>query len=59
MVKHWEIRALIGAGLVACMMPPAMAQAAQSCAPRDQVVERLASTYGETRQSIGLDATNT
>ncbi|MGR3270905.1 hypothetical protein DU478_02820 [Thalassococcus profundi] len=37
--------------------PPALAATAQ-CAPRERVVERLASTYGETRQSIGLGANN-
>lgn len=34
------------------------AQNARNCAPRDAVVERLASKYGETRQSIGLGANN-
>lgn len=29
-----------------------------SCAPRAVVVERLATKYGETRQSIGLGANN-
>ncbi len=36
---------------------PALAQPA-NCAPRDAVVERLAATYGETRQSMGLGANN-
>ncbi|WP_300550994.1 hypothetical protein [Roseovarius sp.] len=36
---------------------PALAQSA-TCAPRDTVVERLASSYGETRQSMGLGANN-
>ncbi|WP_271948426.1 hypothetical protein [Ruegeria faecimaris] len=27
---------------------------AQSCAPRDEVITRLAETYGETRKSIGI-----
>ncbi|MEM8542282.1 MAG: hypothetical protein AAGF25_15115 [Pseudomonadota bacterium] len=31
---------------------------ASSCAPRDMVVERLASKYGESRQSMGLGANN-
>ena len=30
----------------------------RNCAPRTAVVERLASGYGETRQSIGLGANN-
>ena len=29
-----------------------------NCAPRDAVVERLASSYGESRQSMGLGANN-
>lgn len=31
---------------------------AGACAPRDIVLERLATTYGETRQSIGLGPNN-
>ena len=46
----------IGALLVATGL--AQAQSAQACAPRDQVVERLASKYGETRQSMGLGSNN-
>ena len=30
----------------------------RNCAPRDRVIERLATGYGETRQSIGLGANN-
>ena len=37
---------------------PGAAQSAQNCAPRETVVSRLAETYGETRQSIGLGANN-
>jgi hypothetical protein len=33
---------------------PASAQEDQNCAPRDQVVERLATKYGESRETIGL-----
>ncbi|MCU0909231.1 MAG: hypothetical protein MUF73_17770 [Rhodobacteraceae bacterium] len=36
---------------------PAFAQT-NNCAQRDHVVERLAGTYGESRQSIGLAANN-
>ncbi|OUS22501.1 hypothetical protein [Litorivita pollutaquae] len=36
----------------------AAAQTRQSCGPREVVVERLASGYGETRQSIGLGTNN-
>ncbi|WP_108484976.1 hypothetical protein [Oceaniglobus ichthyenteri] len=36
----------------------AQAQQNRNCAPRDVVVERLGTTFGETRQSIGLAANN-
>ena len=36
----------------------AQAQTARNCGPRDLVIERLASGYGETRQSIGLGQNN-
>ena len=47
------------AGL-AVLSVSASAAAAQTrnCAPRDAVVERLATGYGESRQSIGLGANN-
>ncbi|WP_162932947.1 hypothetical protein [Roseovarius sp. EL26] len=35
------------------------ATAQQNCAKRDLVLEKLASKYGETRQSVGLGANNT
>ena len=35
-----------------CAAAPVTAQS--NCSPRDQVVERLASKYGESRQSIGM-----
>lgn len=34
------------------------AQSGQNCAPRQMVVDRLASKYGETRRSMGLGANN-
>ena len=37
---------------------PAAAQGMQACAERAQVVEKLASAYGETRQGVGLGASN-
>ena len=48
---HTQFIAII---IAAATATPAIAQ--QNCAPRDAVVERLAGTYGETRQSIGLDS---
>ena len=35
-----------------------LAQQPTACAPREAVVERLASDYGEARQSIGLGNNN-
>jgi hypothetical protein len=36
----------------------AFAQSPQQCGPRDAVVERLATGYGENRRSLGLAANN-
>lgn len=44
----------IGLGLMVLMAQNVAAQQTRNCAPRDTVIERLASSYGETRQSIGL-----
>ncbi len=46
----------VGALLVATQF--AFAQQNSNCAMRDIVVERLASAYGESRQSIGLAPNN-
>ncbi|MFU8865971.1 MAG: hypothetical protein ACNA7O_18840 [Rhodobacterales bacterium] len=49
---------------VAAMAPAAQAtqvtqaQGASHCAPRERVIDRLASTYGETRRAMGLGANN-
>ena len=45
-------------GLAVLLAAPASAQNASNCAPRDIIVEKLASKYGETRQSMGLGANN-
>lgn len=34
------------------------AQSPQNCGPRDVILERLAQSYGESRQSIGLGGNN-
>lgn len=45
-----------------CAIPllasPANAQSARNCADHAMVVERLASGYGEARQSIGMSSDN-
>lgn len=47
------------AALVATMCAGTMAQAqGASCAKREMIIERLASKYGETRQSAGLNQNN-
>ena len=45
------------AASLAVAVLPAAAQT-RNCAEREHVVERLAGTYGESRQSIGLAANN-
>ena len=53
------LTALVAAsGLIALTAGMATAQNARNCAPREAVVDRLASGYGETRQSMGLGANN-
>ena len=42
------------AATVGVISTPALAQQQQNCGTRDTVVERLASKYGESRQSIGM-----
>ncbi|WP_128910681.1 hypothetical protein [Tropicibacter alexandrii] len=46
------------AAIVALFAVPTMAQNLQHCAPRDQVVARLADKYGESRQAVGLGSNN-
>lgn len=56
MEKSFLKLSLLGIG--ALIASATLANAQQHCAPRDVVVERLASAYGETRQSIGLGNNN-
>ena len=48
------IKLTMSLGFLAMATQQATAQQNRNCAPREAVVERLASTYGESRQSIGL-----
>ncbi|WP_298805145.1 hypothetical protein [uncultured Lentibacter sp.] len=57
-MKKFGIVLAIALAATALLPPAALAQSAPNCAPRDTVVARLASAYGETRQSIGLGANN-
>lgn len=47
---------IILAALAVCLAVPAPAQT--SCAPRENVVKRLAEGYGESRQAMGLGGNN-
>lgn len=49
---------VLTAATTAVTTTAATAQSSRNCAPRAAVVERLASTYGESRQSMGLGANN-
>jgi hypothetical protein len=49
---------MLSAGALLAAASLVEAQQLRHCAPRDKVVERLASQYGETRQSMGLGANN-
>lgn len=48
----------LGVGSILLAASTAMAQQRPNCAQREMVVDRLASKYGESRQSIGLGANN-
>lgn len=53
-IKATAKTALASAYILAQFSVPLFAQQGRNCAPREAVVERLANTYGESRQSIGL-----
>jgi hypothetical protein len=55
--KGFKMKAAIKLACAVLLGTSANAQS-QNCAPRDVVIDRLASQYGETRQSIGLGANN-
>ena len=44
--------------LGAVTVPQLLQAQSPACAPRDTVLRKLADTYGETRQSIGLNGNN-
>ncbi len=54
--NFWTLSVLATGALIAST---SLVQAQQNCAPRAVVIERLASSYGEIRQSIGLAQNNT
>lgn len=52
------LAASLGLGALLAATGPAVSQSTGTCAMRQHVIERLASAYGETRQSVGLGANN-
>jgi hypothetical protein len=56
MSKTKAMTMLLAAGTM--LGAASLVEAQSACAPRDQVIERLAAKYGESRQSIGLGANN-
>ena len=55
-MKKTLLKVTMGLGVLALTSVSVNAQQVRNCAPRDVVVERLASGYGESRQSIGIGA---
>ena len=49
----------MGFGIMALAAQQLAAEQPRNCAPRDVVLDRLAQSYGETRQSIGLGSRGT
>ena len=56
-MKQHILASFAALGLITVTSGAAFAQS-NNCAPRDAVLDRLASGYGETRQSMGLGANN-
>ncbi|WP_431358184.1 hypothetical protein [Thalassococcus arenae] len=52
------VKGLVAAALIGGTMAGQAAAQTANCAPREMVIERLATKYGETRQSIGLGNNN-
>lgn len=57
-MKRQFLALSLGVGAMLLATQHAFAQQNNNCAARERVVERLASTYGESRQSIGLAPNN-
>lgn len=56
MLRQRMMMATMGLAVAALAAQQVAAEGGRNCAPRPVVIERLADTYGETRQSIGLGA---
>jgi hypothetical protein len=57
-MKKTILNMTLGLGLMALAGSPALAEQDSNCAPRQVVLDALATNYGETRQSIGLGSNN-
>ncbi len=57
-MKNAILELTLGLGLTVLGGLPAPAGQDNNCAPRQVVLDALATKYGETRQSIGLGANN-
>ncbi|MCP3971875.1 MAG: hypothetical protein GY717_16445 [Rhodobacteraceae bacterium] len=57
-MKRQFLALSLGVGAMLLATQHAFAQENRNCADRARVVERLASAYGESRQSIGLAPNN-
>lgn len=57
-MKRQFLALSLGVGAMIMATQHAYAETNRNCAQRDRIVERLATTYGETRQSIGLAPNN-
>ena len=58
-MKQQFLALSLGVGVMILATQHAFAQTSpRNCADRERVVERLAATYGESRQSIGLAPNN-
>ena len=53
-MKKAVLNMTVGLGVMVLAAQDIAAQQTRNCASRDAVIERLANSYGETRQSIGL-----
>lgn len=57
-MKYWNMGAMALAAALYLGVATDAAGQSRNCGPRDAVLDRLASGYGETRQSMGLGANN-
>lgn len=52
-MNHWLFQMTMGLGIMVLAAQQVQAQS-PNCAPRPDVLQRLAETYGETRRGIGM-----